>query len=172
MTRDEPMIRRVANIDWEPRLAQRTQRMQSSIIRELLKLTVQPDICFAGGLPAPEFFPVREFEEACRHVLSTNGAAALQYSTTEGDRGLREWLAASMAKYGIWIEPDNIMMTNGSQQALDLIGKLFIDPGAPVMTSAPTYLGALQAWNGYQATYVTVPQDDDGVLVEQRTPTC
>jgi 2-aminoadipate transaminase len=168
MTDPEPLLRKVDHIDWEPRLATRVGRMKSSIIRELLKLTQQPDIIsFGGGLPAPEFFPVREFEEACRHVLNTAGPASLQYSTTEGHPPLRQWLAESMAKYGIWVEPDNILMTNGSQQALDLIGKLFVDPDSSICTSAPTYLGALQAWDSYQARYFTVPQDDEGMLVEE-----
>jgi 2-aminoadipate transaminase len=165
---DQPdLLREVSHIDWEPRLAKRVAGMKSSIIRELLKLTQQPDIIsFAGGLPAPEFFPVREFEEACHNVLTTHGAESLQYSTTEGHLPLRQWLADTMGKYGIWVEPSNILMTNGSQQALDLIGKLFVEPGSCIMTTAPTYLGALQAWNAYQACYVTVPQDDDGMLVD------
>lgn len=168
MNDERDLLRDVKHIDWEPRLARRTAGMRSSVIRELLKLTGQPDIIsFAGGLPAPEFFPLREFEEACRHVLRTKGAEALQYSTTEGHLPLRQWLAEAMAKYGIWVEPGNILMTNGSQQALDLIGKLFVEPGSCIMTTEPTYLGALQAWNAYQACYVTVPQDDDGMLVEQ-----
>jgi 2-aminoadipate transaminase len=168
MDGQQDLLRQVNHIDWEPRLAARVAGMKSSIIRELLKLTQRPDIIsFGGGLPAPEFFPVREFAEACRHILGSNGPESLQYSTTEGHPPLRRWLAESMAKYGIWVEPDNILMTNGSQQALDLIGKLFIDPGSCICTSEPTYLGALQAWDAYQATYVTVPQDDDGILVEQ-----
>jgi 2-aminoadipate transaminase len=110
---------------------------------------------------------VREFREACNQILTTMGPAALQYSTTEGHPPLRQWLATTMAKYGIWVEQENILMTNGSQQALDLIGKLFVDPGSCVMTSAPTYLGALQAWNAYEASYCTIPQDDDGILVDE-----
>lgn len=158
----------VPQLHWEPRLAERTSGMKSSIIRELLKLTQQPDvISFAGGLPAPEFFPVKEIEEACRRVLQTNGARALQYGTTEGEEALRTYLAETMSRPDLRVEPDNILITNGSQQALDLIGKLFVDPDSCVMTSAPTYLGALQAWNVYQACYVTIPQDDDGILVEE-----
>jgi 2-aminoadipate transaminase len=163
----EPTVQKVENIDWETRLAERSRWMKSSVIRELLKFTVQPDIIsFAGGLPAPEFFPVRDFEDACRHILQHDAKVALQYSPTEGYRPLKEWLAESMSKYGIWVEPENILMVNGSQQGLDLIGKLFIDPGACVITSAPTYLGALQAWDAYQATYRTVPLDDHGMCVD------
>lgn len=158
----------VEAIDWEPKLARRTAGMKSSIIRELLKLAVQPDlISFAGGLPAAELFPVREIEEACRHILATDAAHVLQYSTTEGHLPLRQWLADSMSRPDLHVEPENIVVTNGSQQALDIIGKLFVEPGSCVMTSEPTYLGALQAWNVYEASYVTVPQDEDGILVDR-----
>ncbi len=163
-----PLITRVEEIEWESRLAARTQRMQSSVIRELLKLTVRPEIIsFAGGLPAPEFFPVREFQEACRYVLEVSGPAALQYSPTEGYVPLKEYLGEAMSKYGIQVETDNILMVHGSQQGLDLIGKLFVDTDACVLTSRPTYLGGLQAWNAYEAQYCTVPMDEDGMIVEE-----
>lgn len=153
---------------WADRYAQRTQRIQSSAIRELLKLTEQPDvISFAGGLPAPEVFPVKEFQEACQKVLTEHGPQALQYSTTEGYRPLREMIARHTARYGIVVGPENILITSGSQQALDLIGKVFINPGDRVLVEKPTYLGALQAWNTYQAEYVTVPLDDDGMQTER-----
>jgi 2-aminoadipate transaminase len=162
LNRDIPVL------DWEPHLASRTERMQSSAIRELLKLTQQPDIIsFAGGLPAPDFFPLREVEEACRYIVQEDGAQALQYSATEGHIPLREYLCESMHKYGVPATPDNILLTNGSQQALDLIGKIFIDPGDYVLTSRPTYLGALQAWNAYQARFHTVNLDDDGMVVDE-----
>lgn len=164
--RDERVA--VEVIDWEPKLARRTAGMKSSIIRELLKLAVQPDlISFAGGLPAAELFPVREIEEACRHILATDAAHVLQYSTTEGHPPLRQWLADSMSRPDLHVEADNLLITNGSQQALDIIGKLFVEPGSCVITSEPTYVGALQAWNVYEASYVTVPQDDDGMLVDR-----
>jgi 2-aminoadipate transaminase len=118
-------------------------------------------------MPAPELFPIREFEEACRHILRNEGEIALQYSSTEGYPPLKQWLADTMSKYGIWVELDNILLTNGSQQALDLLGKVFVEPGACLMTSAPTYLGALQAWNAYEGEYCTVPLDDDGMCVEE-----
>jgi len=163
-----PEVREIENIEWEIRLAERADRMKSSVIRELLKYGQQPGIIsLAGGLPAPEFFPVREFKEACQHVLSKAPSVALQYSTTEGHLPLREWLAETMSKYGILVEPDNILTVNGSQQGLDLVGKLFIDPGDCVITSRPTYLGALQAWNSYQACYQTVSLDDEGMCVEE-----
>ncbi|MCJ7512026.1 MAG: PLP-dependent aminotransferase family protein [Anaerolineales bacterium] len=168
MHSEEPIIRSVENIDWESRLAERTRRMQSSVIREMLKFTTQPEvISFAGGLPAPELFPVREFQEACRYVLETAGPASLQYSPTEGFMPLKEYLAEAMSRYGILVEVENILLVNGSQQGLDLIGKLFVDPDACVVCSRPTYLGALQAWNAYQAEYCTVPMDENGSLIDE-----
>jgi len=141
--------------------------MQSSVVRELLKLTEQPDvISFAGGLPAPDVFPVKEFQEACQKVLAEHGPQALQYSTTEGYRPLREMIARHTARYGIVVSAENILITSGSQQALDLIGKVFINPGDRILVEKPTYLGALQAWNTYQAEYITVPLDDDGIQTE------
>ncbi len=150
---------------WMQRYAQRTQRMTSSAIRELLKLTSQPDIIsFAGGLPAPELFPVEEIKEAVETVLSVKGNQALQYSTTEGYPPLREMLVRHMKRYGIVVDIDNVLITSGSQQALDLIGKILINPGDKVLTEHPTYLGAIQAFTMYGADYVTVPIDDDGVI--------
>ncbi|MEJ5311129.1 MAG: PLP-dependent aminotransferase family protein [Anaerolineae bacterium] len=155
------------HVDWERFLARRTQHMKGSAIRELLKFTQQPDvISFGGGMPAPELFPVREIEEACNYLLRAVPKQALQYSTTEGYPPLREYLADSMAKYGIRHSPDNILITTGSQQALDLIGKIFIDPGSAVITGRPTYLGAIQAWRAYEAEFVTIPLDDNGMQVE------
>ncbi len=155
-------------VQWQRFLAQRTEGMRSSAIRELLKITQQPDvISFAGGLPAPELFPVREIEEACRYLLREEPKVALQYSTTEGHHPLREYLAESMGAYGIHHGPDNILITTGSQQALDLIGKVFIDPGSKVLTGRPTYLGAIQAWRAYQAEFITIPLDEDGMQVDK-----
>ena len=149
---------------WDHRYAQRTQRMGSSAIRELLKLTEKPDIIsFAGGLPAPEVFPVEQFQEACKSVLQDYGAQALQYGTTEGYLPLREQIARHSARYGIEVTPDNILITSGSQQALDLLGKIFINPGDRILVESPTYLGALQAWNAYGAEYVSVPMDKSGM---------
>ncbi|MGD2178527.1 MAG: PLP-dependent aminotransferase family protein [Anaerolineae bacterium] len=162
LNRDIPVL------DWVPHLASRTKGMQSSAIRELLKLTQQPDvISFAGGLPAPDFFPLREVEEACRYILQEDGAKALQYSATEGYVPLKQYLSESMHKYGVPAKVGNVLLTNGSQQALDLIGKVFIDPGDYVITSRPTYLGATQAWNAYQSRYHTVNMDEDGMVVDE-----
>lgn len=152
---------------WDYRYAQRTYRMKSSAIRELLKLTELPDvISFAGGLPAPDVFPVKEFQEACQKVLQEQGARALQYGTTEGYLPLREFIAQQTIRQGIHVTPDNILITSGSQQALDLLGKIFVDPGNHILVESPTYLGALQAWSMYGAEYVTVPSDDDGMQTD------
>lgn len=153
---------------WARRYAQRTQMMGSSAIRELLKLTERPDlISFAGGLPAPELFPVEAFQAAADRVLTRHGSQALQYSATEGYRPLREFLVEKMARYGIQATPDNILISSGSQQALDLIGKLLLNPGDLILTERPTYLGALQAWRAYQAEFVTVPIDEHGLDIDQ-----
>src|SRR5579864_5062884 len=149
---------------WAHRFAQRTKSVKSSTIRELLKLTQRPEvISFAGGLPAPDIFPVERFETACHRVLESKGPMALQYSASEGYTPLREYLAQKMAKYGIIAGPENVLITSGSQQALDLIGKLLINPGDRILVEAPTYLGALQAFNVYGAEYVSVPVDHDGL---------
>jgi len=149
---------------WEYRYAQRTQRMGSSAIRELLKYTEKPDIIsFAGGLPSPDVFPVEEFNAACDRVLQKQGAMALQYSITEGYLPLREMIARHSARYGIKITTENVLITSGSQQALDLLGKILIDPGDRILVESPTYLAAIQAWNAYGAEFITVPMDDDGM---------
>lgn len=154
--------------DWEAVMSERSARMKSSVIRELLKLTMQPDmISFAGGLPAPELFPVREFKEACNYILEHHGPQALQYGPTEGYPPLKEFLAESMQKYSVPAVPGNILMTNGSQQALDLVGRLFINNGDKILTDAPTYLGAIQAWRAYKPQFITVPLDDDGMDPER-----
>ena len=152
---------------WEQRYAQRTQRMGSSAIRELLKLTEQPDIIsFGGGLPAPELFPVDEFKIAADRVLTKHGKKALQYSTTEGYKPLREFIVQKICRYGIEAAPENVVITSGSQQALDLIGKILINPGDRLLTERPTYLGAIQAWRSYQAEFITVPIDEDGLQTD------
>jgi 2-aminoadipate transaminase len=153
---------------WEYRYAHRIQKMESSVIRELLKLTEQPDIIsFAGGLPAPDVFPVEQFREACNHVLDNFGPQALQYSTTEGYRPLREMIARHTARYNIEITADNILITSGSQQALDFIGRLFLNRGDYIVVESPTYVGALQAWNAYGAQYIPVRADEDGMIVDE-----
>lgn len=153
---------------WNHRYALRMQGMKSSMIRELLKLSEDPDIIsFAGGLPAPEIFPVAAFEEAAIRVLREHGSQALQYSTTEGFLPLRHWIVDYMGQYGIEAKAENVLITSGSQQALDLIGKVLINPGDLILTEKPTYLGALQAWRAYQAEYISVPIDDNGMMIDQ-----
>src|SRR5512139_2955832 len=153
---------------WTERFAQRTHRMTSSVIRELLKFTEKPDIIsFAGGLPAPEVFRSGEVECATEKVLRAQGQTPLPYAATEGYLPLRELLVRHMARYGIKVKPANVMITSGSQQGLDLIGRLFINPGDRILTESPTYLGALQAWSAYQADYLTVPIDDQGLDVDR-----
>jgi 2-aminoadipate transaminase len=152
---------------WIPRYAHRAKGASSSAIRELLKITSQPGIIsFAGGLPSPDAFPIKRFEEACHKVLAEKAAQALQYSTTEGYEPLRDLIARNMARYGIMAKLENVMITSGSQQALDLIGKLFINRGDRVLVEAPTYLGALQAFSAYGADYISVPIDEDGLITE------
>lgn len=149
---------------WDHRYAQRTQRIKGSAIRELLKLTEDPEvISFAGGMPAPDVFPVEEFAQACTKVLREKGAQALQYGATEGYKPLREMIARHTARLCIDVAPENILITSGSQQALDLLGKIFINRGDRILVESPTYLGALQAWNAYGAEYVAVPSDEDGM---------
>lgn len=159
------------SMDWTSRYSLRTRRVRSSEIRELLKITEQPGvISFAGGLPSPDAFPLQRFEEACHKVIAEQSAHSLQYGRTEGYEPLRDWIATNMSRYGVHARIDNVMITSGAQQALDLIGKLFIDRGDRVLVEAPTYLGALQAFNAYGAEYFSVPIDSDGIrtdLVEE-----
>lgn len=138
------------------------QRMTSSAIREILKITQRPEvISFAGGLPAPELFPVEEIKAAADRVLTDHGPAALQYSTTEGHLPLRSWIAEHNR-----ITPDMVQITSGSQQGLDLLGRVLIDPGDVVLVESPTYLGALQAFTPYAPRFVEVVTDDDGIVPE------
>ena len=153
---------------WEYRYAHRMSKMGSSVIRELLKYAEQPDIIsFAGGLPAPEVFPLKEFQQACNVVLAQQGAQALQYSTTEGHLPLREMIARHTSRYMVEVTPDNILITSGSQQALDFIGRLFVNRGDYIVVESPSYLGALQAWNAYGAQYIPIQMDENGMLVDQ-----
>jgi DNA-binding transcriptional MocR family regulator len=150
--------------DWTARFSDRMARVRASEIRELLKLLDQPDILsFAGGIPDPELFPVERIEGAYRQILADPALArqALQYSVSEGYLPLRQWIAGRMTRDGMPCGPDNIMLTAGSQQALDLLGKLLLTAGDTVLTARPTYLGALQAFNGYEPAYRDLP---DGAL--------
>lgn len=147
--------------------ARRMDGVRASDIRELLKLTVNRDIIsLAGGLPAPELFPVSELSDLTARILAREGATALQYSPTEGYEPLRRQIAARMnALWGTRYGADRILVTTGSQQALDLIGKLFLDEGDEILCESPTYVGAISAWNVFRPSWVEVPTDDEGMVV-------
>lgn len=153
---------------WTSRYASRVHCLSRSEIRELLRIATQPNvISFAGGLPAPEAFPLEAIRQATRRVLDKQGSMALQYSATEGFEPLRELIARHTLRYGIAARPSNVLITSGSQQALDLIGKLFLEPGDTVLVEDPTYLGAVQAFRAYGVEFLTVPVDHDGIRVDR-----
>ncbi|USQ94279.1 aminotransferase-like domain-containing protein [Caulobacter sp. RL271] len=148
--------------EWAARFSDRMSRVRASEIRELLKLLDQPDILsFAGGIPDPGLFPAEQIQAGYDAILADPALSrqALQYSVSEGYLPLRQWIAERMSRDGMPCEPHNIMLTAGSQQALDLVGKLFISPGDTVVVARPTYLGALQAFNGYEPAYRDLPED-------------
>src|SRR5690606_23209230 len=131
--------------------SQRAQKLTSSTIREILKVTERPEvISFAGGLPAPNGFPVEEINAAFDRVLEQNGKTALQYGPTEGYAPLRQWVADQFKSRGADISMEEVIIVSGSQQALDMLGKLFVDPGSKVLVEAPSYLGALQSFSLYE----------------------
>ncbi|MGN7875533.1 PLP-dependent aminotransferase family protein [Roseateles sp. 22389] len=145
--------------------ARRAARMNPSIIREILKVTEKPGVLsMAGGLPSADTFPVEAIKTACDRVLTHNAKEALQYAASEGFAPLREWVAAKVATLGIQASPDQVLITSGSQQGLDLVGKLLCDAGAPVAVETPTYLGALQAFTPYEPIFASLASDDEGPL--------
>ena len=147
------------------RLAARTTRMNPSVIREILKLTELPGIIsLAGGLPSPDTFPVEAMREATTRVLRDSPREALQYAPSEGYGPLREWVAAEMSGQGLAVDASQVLITTGSQQGLDLVGKALIDAGSKVAVESPTYLGALQAFTSYEPEFVAVECDDEGPL--------
>ncbi len=152
-----------------PRFARRMHSLQRSFIREILKVTDSPEvISFAGGLPNPRFFPVDEIAEASAAVLRDNGPQALQYRTTEGLLPLREAIAERYEiKRGLRISPDQILITTGSQQGIDLVGKLFIDPGDAVLLERPSYLGAIQALSMYEPSFRAVDLVHTGIDLDR-----
>lgn len=153
-------------IAWQ--FSRRAQQLQSSVIREILKVTMRPEIIsFAGGLPSPETFPIERMKEAFDTVLSRQGKVALQYGPTDGYGPLREWIAQSLSTPDNRIAMEQVLMVSGSQQALDLLGKVLIDEGSKVLVETPSYLGALQAFSVYQPEFVSVPTDDDGLLPQE-----
>ena len=148
-------------------LAQRAQKMNPSVIRELLKLTERPGIIsFAGGLPSPDTFPIEAMKQAADRVLSQDGRTALQYAASEGYLPLREWVADDLNRQGMRVTPDRVLITTGSQQGLDLVAKVLIDAGSRILVETPTYLGALQAFTPMEPEVQSVDSDDDGVLPE------
>jgi len=150
-----------------PALATRMASMPVSAVREILKVAEQPDVLsFAGGLPAPELFPVEAIAAAHAEVLASAGGAALQYSTTEGYGPLRDWIAGHLQRRGIAARADELLVTSGSQQGIDLVARIFLDPGDVVLVENPTYLAAIQAFAAYEVQLVAVPSDDGGMQVE------
>jgi 2-aminoadipate transaminase len=149
-------------MNWK--LAQRAEKMNPSVIREILKVTEKPGIIsFAGGLPSPQTFPIDAMREASERVLRDDGKAALQYAASEGYAPLREWVAQDLLKQGMRITPDQVLITTGSQQGLDLVAKILIDAGSRILVETPTYLGALQAFTPMEPVAVGVDSDDHGV---------
>lgn len=142
-------------MDWESIFATRSSRMRASEIRELLKLLDQPDvISFAGGIPDPKLFPSEAFQRAFSDILSGDQKHnALQYSVSEGYMPLRQWITDQMGQLGVPCDVDNVLITSGSQQALDYLGKLFISPGDSALVGWPTYMGALGAFNAYEPNF-------------------
>lgn len=152
---------------WDQHYAQRVQLMKSSAIRDLLKLTEQPEvISFAGGLPAAEIFPVEKVASATQKVLQERGMQALQYGPSEGYRPLLELIAQTSSRDGLTLTPENIFIASGSQQGLDFVGRLLVNPGDRVLVESPTYMGALQAIAPYGADYITVPSDENGLCTD------
>ncbi|MEH6436922.1 aminotransferase-like domain-containing protein [Massilia sp. DD77] len=150
-------------IQWQ--FSERAQQLQSSFIREILKITQRPEIIsFAGGLPSPATFPVEVMKTAYDKVLTQTGKVALQYGPTDGYGPLREWIADSLSTEGSRILPEQILMTSGSQQALDLLGKVLIDEGSRVLVETPSYLGALQAFSVYRPEFKSVDTDEHGLV--------
>ncbi|WP_194721065.1 PLP-dependent aminotransferase family protein [Noviherbaspirillum malthae] len=153
-------------IQWQ--FSERAEQLQSSAIREILKVTARPEvISFAGGLPSPETFPVERMRTVFDSVLSKQGKVALQYGPTDGYLPLRQWIADSLSTDGAKIIPEQVLMVSGSQQGLDLLAKVLVDEGSRVLVETPSYLGALQAFSVYRPEFVSVPSDENGIQPEQ-----
>jgi len=142
-------------------------RVQASAIREILKVTERPEVLsFAGGLPAPEAFPADAIARAHAEVLASDAGAALQYGPTEGFGPLRAWVAERMTRKGLRASPEQVLITAGSQQGIDLVGKTLIDPGDTVLVESPSYLAALQCFSTYEARLEPVETDEEGIRVD------
>ena len=156
--------------DFNALFSARARAIQSSAIREILKVTERPEvISFAGGLPAPATFPVEEMRRSLDRVLSSRGREALQYSTTEGFAPLREWIAQRIGTPQAPVSAEEVLIVSGSQQGLDLLAKVLVDPGDTVLVETPTYLGALQSFSLFDPNYVSVDSDEDGLIPEALT---
>ena len=167
------LLRKTMDMSFKPAcsFSERAQQLTGSAIREILKVTERPEvISFAGGLPAPAGFPVEVVRAAFNQVLIDSPNSALQYGPSEGYAPLRAWVAEDLNRKGAQVTPDNILIVSGSQQALDLLGKVLIDKDSKVLVETPTYLGALQSFSLYQPTYVSVPSDEGGLIPEALTP--
>ncbi len=152
--------------EWQ--IARHVTKLEASIIREILKISNRPGVInFAGGLPAPELFPLEDIQWATEQALSKLGPDAVQYSLSRGLTSLRELIAERATKRGTRTEPDNIQITAGGQQGIELVARAFIEPGDYILTENPTYVGALQAFNYYRARYTTVEMDHEGMLIDQ-----
>lgn len=149
-------------------LARRAERLNPSIIREILKVTERPGIIsLAGGLPAADAFPIEALREATDRVYAGASREAMQYAASEGFGPLREWVAAEMAGQGLRVEASQVLITTGSQQGLDLVAKVLVDPGSTVAVESPTYLGALQAFAPFEPVFAPVACDDQGPLPDR-----
>ena len=156
------------NIDTKSRISARAQRITSSAIREILKVTELPEvISFAGGLPSPQTFPVERIRAACTEILAREPHAALQYGPTEGYLPLREWIARRCSRDGAAVSPGQVLITTGSQQALDLIAKTLVERDRNLLVETPTYLGALQAFSLFEPNFVSVPCDESGPIPDE-----
>ncbi|MCD6172030.1 MAG: PLP-dependent aminotransferase family protein [Thermoplasmata archaeon] len=154
-------------MDYEKFYSDNAKKMRSSEIRELLELSQQPDvISFAGGLPNPDTFPLHQINEIVSMILENEGSKALQYGPTPGLKEFRKQLADFIGKDGIDVSMDDILITSGSQQALDIVGKIFINEGDVIITGLPTYLGGINAFLAYRAKLIGIPLDDNGMRVD------
>lgn len=155
-------------MNWDTLFADRTNYMKRSTVREILKLTAHPEvISFAGGLPAPELFPVERIEQATETILAERGREVLQYSTSEGMPELRQWIARRLSGGGRYrINPDNVLITSGAQQAIDMLGRVFLNDRDHILVENPTYVGMLTSWRPYNLTFTAVPTDHDGMVVD------
>ncbi|HEY3375507.1 MAG TPA: PLP-dependent aminotransferase family protein [Candidatus Aquicultor sp.] len=157
---------------WKDLYASRVKHMKSSAVRELLAVTARPDIIsFGGGLPDTRMFPMHQIVEATQHVMEREGPAALQYGPSEGHEPLKRHIVALMDELNVDVGIDDLIVTDGAQQALELLAKIFISKGDIIIVEAPSYVGALQAFSGYEPNVIAIPLDDDGMRIDLLTET-